>query len=824
MDDTVVPPRSECLVPANLVYRNMSVAKHSDASELMTESAEPVKGIHVSHTLVRNDSLRVPVRLMNSTTSPITLKARMVLADVSPVETFATIEDSSAVSPQNKDAIRYDEMLDSLVSGVNEDVSHETRHELRKLLKRFEKAFSLGENDLGSTNVTAHEIDTGDAKPVRQSLRRYPPAHMEAIREHVASMMEQDVIEPAQSAWASNLVLVRKKDGSLRCCVDYRQLNASTRKVAYPLPRTDMCLDAMSGARWFSTFDLRSSYHQVPVVTKDADKTAFICREGMFRFKKMPFGLCNAGATFQRLMDLVLSGLSPEICLAYIDDVIIFSSDESSHLERLEAVLDRLTSAGLKLKPSKCSLLQRSVSFLGHIISAEGIATDPRKVSDITGWPVPRNVKEVRAFVGICGYYRRYVENFASIAKPLYQLTEKNHKFEWTADCETAFERLKAALTSPPVLGMPNDTDPFVLDTDASNWAIGAVLSQKQEGTERVIAYASRKLSKAEMNYCVTRRELLAIVFFLKYFRHYLLGRPFLVRTDHAALQWLRRTPEVMGQQARWLNTMEEYDFTVMHRPGSRHGNADAMSRLPCVRADCCENEKLQFDVRAVTEQPPGYSNWVNDSATLAKFQDEDERVNSVDLLHEIAKPLCCTVSKTPSGATSQVAACEADDQATAKGTAPLPSKEERLEKYAKQGFIVRKKSTTSHGDSTRAEERQPPQEEKAMAIKNTHKRPANKDHTERSATDESAKRNKNCEVPSQKSSAERNHFPRFPAGKCEPRLEQRDDHWRMTARFGGQPMRRPGGGRGFTNGGRRQRDRGPTVRSTSWLSACKRW
>ena len=199
-------------------------------------------------------------------------------------------------------------------------------------------------------------------------------------------------------------------------------------------------------------------------------------------------------------------------------------------------------------------------------------------------------------------------------------------------------------------------------------------------------------------------------------------------------------------------------------------------------------------------------------------------RVNSVDLLHEIAKPLCCTVSKTPSGATSQVAACEADDQATAKGTAPLPSKEERLEKYAKQGFIVRKKSTTSHGDSTRAEERQPPHEEKATAIKKTHKRPANKDHTERSATDESAKRNKNCEVQSRKSSAERNDFPRFPAGKCEPRLEQRDDHWRMTARFGGQPMRRPGGGRGFTNGGRRQRDRGPTVRSTSWLSACKRW
>jgi hypothetical protein len=200
MNDTVVPPRSECLVPANLVYHNMSVAKCNDTSELMTESAEPIKGIHVSHTLVTSDSLRVPVRLMNSTTSPIALKARTVLADVSPVETYTAIEDSSAVMSQNGDAVRYDEMLDSLVSGVNEDVSHGTRRQLRELLKRFEKAFSLGENDLDSTTVAVHEIDTGDAKPVRQPLRRYPPAHMEAIKEHVATMMKQDVIEPAQSA------------------------------------------------------------------------------------------------------------------------------------------------------------------------------------------------------------------------------------------------------------------------------------------------------------------------------------------------------------------------------------------------------------------------------------------------------------------------------------------------------------------------------------------------------------------------------------------------------------------------------------------------
>jgi hypothetical protein len=220
--------------------------------------------------------------------------------------------------------------------------------------------------------------------------------------------------------------------------------------------------------------------------------------------------------------------------LAYLDDIIVFSVDEESHIERLELVLSRLAEAGWKLKPSKCALMQRSVTFLGHVISSEG--TDPSKISAIVNWPTPRNVKKTRSFLGICSYCRRYVEGFASIAKAWYALTEKNCQFGWTAECRLAFEQLKLALTSPPILGMSNNTDRFILDTDASNWATGAVLLQNQNGTERVIAYASRKLSKAEVNYCVTRRELLAVVYFLKYFLHYLLGRQFVVRTDHAAL------------------------------------------------------------------------------------------------------------------------------------------------------------------------------------------------------------------------------------------------------------------------------------------------
>ena len=593
VDDITVPPRSECVLPTKVVFHGMSAIGNSSVCNWMTEATEPMKGLHVLRTLLSKDATSVPVRVMNSTKFPITVKARMIVADVNPVD----IMEQQSKLPDERD--KYESLIANLIESVNDKVDAGTKHTLKDLISEFKEVFSIDDNDLGRTSLVAHAIDTGNAKPVRQPLRRHPPAHQDAIHQHVASMLEQEIIEPAQSAWASNVVLVKKKDNSLRCCIDYRQVNSATEKVAYPLPRTDMCLDAMAGAQWFSTFDLRSSYHQVPLKVSDADKTAFICREGVYRFKTMPFGLCNAGTTFQRLMDIVLSGFSFEICLAYLDDIIFFSKDEQSHVERLRLVFTRLQSAGLKLKPSKCHLLQRSVSFLGHVVSPEGIATNPQKIDVIISWPIPKDAKEVRAFLGICGYYRRYVEGFSAIAKPLHELTEKSRRFDWTSESQAAFDNLKGALTSPPILKMPNDTDEFVIDTDSSNWAIGAVLSQRQQGTERVIAYARQKLSKCEMNYCVTRRELLAIVYFLKYFRHYLLGRRFVVRTDHAALQWLRRAPEVFGQQARWMGEMEQYDFQIVHRPGLRHGNADAMSRIPCRTPDCCEDKNTaEYDVR----------------------------------------------------------------------------------------------------------------------------------------------------------------------------------------------------------------------------------
>ena len=279
-------------------------------------------------------------------------------------------------------------------------------------------------------------------------------------------------------------------------------------------------------------------------------------------------------------MDLALSGLNYEVLLVYLDDIIVFSSDLEEHFRRMELLFRRLAAAGPKLKPSKCHLLQKEVLFLGHRVNAQGISTDADKINLVDKWPVPRNMKELRSFLGLCSYYRKYVRDFARTAEPLHALTRKGRRYEWTEECHQAFEQLKRDLHETPTLALPTCRDIFILDTDASEIGLGAVLSKMVDGEERPVAFASSLCSAAERNYNVTRRELLAVMFALKTFRQYLLGVKFNIRTDHAALQWLKKTTPI-GQQARWVEQLEEFDYDIQHRPGHRHGNADALSRRP---------------------------------------------------------------------------------------------------------------------------------------------------------------------------------------------------------------------------------------------------
>ena len=595
LDDTLeVPPRSEMEIM-------VSVPKAATTGTWIVEGES--NAVLVARAVVSPNEQKVPVRIANVREDPINIKKGTKIAGMEIVaqeeiqRTVASIEQEKPIQEKKR------QLLWDLVVRSGDSLTDSQRELLFAVLLKYEDVFASTPDDFGRTKEIRHTINVGNSPPIRQPVRRIPPIRRKEARDLLQGMLSKGVIKPSTSPWASPIVLVKKKDGSTRFCVDYRKVNNVTRKDAYPLPRVDDILDTLAGSQWFSTLDLISGYWQVEVKEEDREKTAFCTPDGLFEFEVMPFGLCNAPATFQRLMELVLAGLQWTTCLVYLDDVIVTGKTFEEHLDHLGGVLQRIRDANLKLQPTKCALCSEEVKFLGHIVSRKGVATDPAKTEKVASWPTPKNKKEVQRFLGLASYYRRFVQNFASVAKPLHQLVEKNREFRWTEQCQRAFEEIRQKLVSSPVLSFPDFSKPFVLDTDASDTGIGAVLSQTQDdGTERVIAYASRVLSKPERHYCVTRKELLAVVAFTKHFRPYLLGRAFVLRTDHGSLSWLWNFRNPEGQLARWLEQLQEYDFTIVHRRGRKHGNADAMSRIPCVQ---CGRESHESIVATTVQVSP---------------------------------------------------------------------------------------------------------------------------------------------------------------------------------------------------------------------------
>ena len=574
-----------------LLFVNIDNSSYPTGTAGVLEPKEGFEDRHqllVARVVATPDDGVVPLRVANLTTSAITLYrgtniakfCPLVEPDSSEAETAEYCEIPLSLNTDQVCQVGVQQTAASLLEIDTSAMDQNQKMELEELVQDFADVFSTGKQDLGRTDLVYHSIPTGDAAPIKQASRRLPVHYQPEVSKLLDEMQQQGIIEPSCSPWASPIVLVRKKDGSLRFCVDYRKLNKVTKKDSYPLPRVDDLLDSLADAQWFSTLDLRSGYWQVEVNPADREKTAFSTPHGLFQFRVMPFGLCNAPSTFQRLMGLVMAGFRWEICLAYLDDVVVFGRTWKEHLERLRLVLTRLQEAHLKLHPRKCQFFKQSVYFLGHVISNNGVSTDPAKISIVSNWPTPTNVTELRSFLGLASYYRRFIRHFAEVAAPLYCLQEKGSTFRWTANCRDAFEILKKKLTSAPILAFPKPSDTFILDTDASECGIGAVLSQRQEGIERVIAYGSRTLTKSERNYSTTHKELLALVYFVQHFRCYLLGHPFIVRTDHAALTWLQQFKHPEGQLARWLEQLQEFEFQTEHRPGKQHCNADALSRL----------------------------------------------------------------------------------------------------------------------------------------------------------------------------------------------------------------------------------------------------
>lgn len=458
---------------------------------------------------------------------------------------------------------------------------------LKTLLLDYEDVFAKHDLDLGNYTATTHRIHTGDAAPVKMRMRRTPLGFQKEEETLLQSMLEQGIIQPSESEWAAAPVIVRKRCGGLRYCVDFRKLNSVTQKDAFPIPLIEECLDNLEGNQYFSTLDMASGYWQINVEPEDRHKTAFITRYGLFEHVRMAQGLCNAPATYQRAMNRILKGMVWKNVLAYLDDVIVLGKEFQDHIDNLQQTLDRFRTYKMKLKPRKCVLFQREVEFLGRKVGCEGVGITQSKIETVLNWPVPSNKTEVESFLGFVNYHRDFVPDFAKKASSLYELTGSNKTFNWSDNQQEAFETLKKSMITAPVLAYPNSYDTFILDTDASNLAVGAELLQLQDGVERTIAYGSHILTPAQKKYCTTRKELLAVVTFLNQFRFYLLGKPFVVRTDHNSLTWLMSFKYTEGQLARWLEVVSQFDMKILHRPGKLHNNADGLSRMNLSGEQC---------------------------------------------------------------------------------------------------------------------------------------------------------------------------------------------------------------------------------------------
>jgi hypothetical protein len=493
----------------------------------------------------------------------------------------------------NKPSKEFEEIIKTI--DINPDLTIEQKRQIEQILKDHHLAFAYGKRSLGNADLAVMEIDTGDAKPISQPPYHASPNGRKTIEEQIAQLLSEDVIEESDSPWAAPAILVRQK-GKDRFCIDYRKLNEVTKADQYPLPRIDDILSQFSGNNYFTTFDANKGFNQIKVAEQDRSKTAFRTHQGLHQYKRMPFGLKNGPSVFQRFMDHVLGRYKWQCVLVYIDDIIVYSPDFDQHLKDIDKILSLIVDSGLTLSPSKSHLAYQTIKALGHSISNLGIGTNDEAVKAVKEFPTPKNVHELKRFLGLAVYYRRFIKDFSSIAAPLHQLLKKDQKWEWTDEQTKSFDKVKEKLISAPLLVHPDYTKPFYLYTDASNYGLGAVLSQKdEEDHEHPIIYLSRSLSPAESNYTATELECLAIVWAVKKLHSYLDGSTFTLFTDHSALQWLFDFKGTNRRILRWAMELQPYrdNMAIKYRAGRVNANADPLSRAPLPYDSSDEDEEI---------------------------------------------------------------------------------------------------------------------------------------------------------------------------------------------------------------------------------------
>lgn len=512
--------------------------------------------------------------MTNNSSKPTSVRASSLCVELNNFET--ALPDQSPPEHNNPELL-------SLIR--QQHLNSEEKSMLRKLILKYAHCFHTNESQLSFTNTVKHKINTTDDLPVYSKNYRYPFCHRQEVQKQIRKMLNDGIIRPSDSPWSSPIWIVPKKldasgEKKWRLVIDYRKLNEKTIDDRYPVPNITDVLDKLGKCQYFTTLDLASGFHQVEIEPKDIPKTTFCVENGHYEFIRMPFGLKNAPSTFQRVMDNVLREHIGKLCFVYMDDIIVYSTSLEEHICSLKKIFETLDKYNLKLQLDKCEFLSKEVAYLGHIVTPEGIKPNPDKIKAIIDWPLPRNDKELRGFLGTLSYYRRFIKDLARIIKPLTSPLCKGQKLEHTPEFIETFAKCKALLTSSHVLQYPDFSQPFILTTDASNSAIGAVLSQGPIGRDRPVAFASRTLCRTEENYSAIEKELLAIIWACKYFRPYLYGRKFTLYTDHQPLTYAFGTKTTNNRLIRWRLDLAEYQYDIRYKPGRQNVVADGLSRI----------------------------------------------------------------------------------------------------------------------------------------------------------------------------------------------------------------------------------------------------
>lgn len=544
-----------------------------------------------------------------------------------PIESVAKIvptKNSPGIAPNNLD---YD--VQTILNKNCNTCSLQTESDLNNdqmilLTSIIEKFKQLAISDLGLTHLVEHKIELTTNEPFRQKTFPLSPYMQEHMNKEIDRLLKLGVIRPSKSPYSSNVIMVKKTSGEYRLCFDGRKLNSITKPDSYPLPDLTSILDKLRDAHFLSTIDLRQAFFQIKLTKDSCEKTAFrVLGRGLFEFVRMPFGLISSAQSLQRAMDKLFDPTDIESHIfVYLDDLIIVNNSFESHMDTLLKVHDILKSAGLSINLSKCNFCKSSLAFLGYVVDKFGLHTNPDKVASICEYPRPRNTTEIKRFIGMASWYRRFIKDFSELVVPLNNLIKgknKGNKVIWSEEAINSFENLKKRLASAPVLANPDFSKMFTIQTDSSDHALGGILTQGEGNNEHVIAYASRTLTKSERNYTTTERELLAIKFAISKFLRYVQATKFRVITDHSSLLWLHRLKNPVGRLARWAAELSQHDIEYVHRPGKLNTVPDALSRAP-IYVDTIEVEEhdkwYTKMLKKVTELPQNFPLWhVNDNS-----------------------------------------------------------------------------------------------------------------------------------------------------------------------------------------------------------------